>query len=165
MLPPNSGLPNTFGLYGACSMRTLLQSRSISSAMSSGMAVKTPWPISQAGAYTVTMLSVPTRTHPLGGNGGFWPTAFWSGAGLPNAIPTAVAPDEMRKARRDTPLKANPPKVGFISHLLGGALDGRDDLVVRAAAADVALHVLDDLRARRVLVLRQQAGRGHDLAG
>src|SRR4026209_1416098 len=101
MLPPNSGLPNTFGLYGACSMRTLLQSRSISSAMSSGMAVNTPCPISQAGAYTVTTLSVPTLTQPLGEYGEGVPKAFFDGAGLPKAMPMAVAPEETRNARRE----------------------------------------------------------------
>src|SRR5574341_230324 len=49
---------------------------------------------------------------------------------------------------------------GFI----GRTLDRGDDLVVGAAAADIALHVLDDLRARGFLVLRQERGRGHDLA-
>ena len=38
-------------------------------------------------------------------------------------------------------------------------------LVIGAAAADVAVHVLDDLGAVRLLVGRQQLGRLHDLAG
>src|SRR5882672_3414815 len=48
---------------------------------------------------------------------------------------------------------------------LRGALNRRDDLVVGAAATDVALHVLDDLLARGFLVLGEQRRRGHDLAG
>src|SRR3954471_3285464 len=52
-----------------------------------------------------------------------------------------------------------------MSRLLGRALDGGDDAVVGAAAADVAVHVLDDLLARRVLVSAKQLGRLHDLAG
>ena len=45
------------------------------------------------------------------------------------------------------------------------ALDGAHDARIGAAAADVAVHVGDDLLARRLLVLRQQLGRLHDLAG
>ena len=45
------------------------------------------------------------------------------------------------------------------------ALDGADDLQIGAAAADIAVHVLDDVVARRVLVGREQRRRLHDLAG
>ena len=49
--------------------------------------------------------------------------------------------------------------------LLRGALDGAHDARIGAAAADVAVHVRDDLLARRLLVLREQRRRLHDLAG
>src|SRR5262245_3609799 len=38
-------------------------------------------------------------------------------------------------------------RIAFMSRLLRGALDGAHDAGVGAAAADVAIHVLDDLRA------------------
>src|SRR5271154_5038242 len=48
---------------------------------------------------------------------------------------------------------------------LRDALNGFDDLGVSAAAADVAVHVLDDLLACRFRILCQQFGRLHDLPG
>jgi hypothetical protein len=52
-----------------------------------------------------------------------------------------------------------------MSHLLGGALDCRDDLLVGAAAAEVGVHVSDNLFPARILVPFQQCGGFHDLAG
>src|SRR5881296_2569922 len=153
MLPPNRGLPNSFGLYGACS------------AMSSGMAVITPCPISQAGAYTVTMLSVPTRTQPLGEKGSSWANILLEKE--PKAMPTAAAPLEIRNARREMPWKAMPSNPGFMaasSCFPRRALDRGDDLVVGAAAAEVARHVLHDLLSRRAFRPGKQRRRGHDLA-
>src|SRR6266513_293031 len=165
MLPPNRGLPNSFGLYGACSTRTRPQSRAIASAMSSGMAVITPCPISQSGAYTVPMLSVPTRTQPLGEKASSWANIF-SGK-EPKAMPTAAAAFEIRNARREMPWKAMPSNPGCVAASLcfsRRALDRGDDLVVGAAAAEVARHVLHDLLASRVFRLGEQRGRSHDLA-
>ena len=53
---PNIGLLKA-SLTGACSTRTVLQSASSSSATSIGMAVSTPWPISDEPTMTVTRLS------------------------------------------------------------------------------------------------------------
>src|SRR5690606_15088538 len=45
------------------------------------------------------------------------------------------------------------PKIGlFMSGLLGGALDRAHDARIGAAAADVSVHVRDNLLARRILV-------------
>src|SRR3954469_2368846 len=48
--------------------------------------------------------------------------------------------------------------------LLRRALDGGDDAVVCPAAADVAVHVADDVRARRLRIGGEEFGRLHDLA-
>src|SRR5882672_8515435 len=133
--------------------------------MSSGMAVITPCPISQAGAYTVTMLSVPTRTQPLGEKGSSWANILLEKE--PKAMPTAAAPLEIRNARREMLWKAMPSNPAFMAASLcfsRRALDRGDDLVVGAAAAQVARHVLHDLFASRVLRLREQCRSGHDLA-
>jgi hypothetical protein len=45
------------------------------------------------------------------------------------------------------------------------ALDGGDDAMVGPAAADIAVHVGDDVGAAGLGILRQQLGRLHDLAG
>src|SRR5262249_16768037 len=50
------------------------------------------------------------------------------------------------------------------SALLRDALDGADDARIGAAATDIGRHVLDDLRARRFRIVRQQVGGAHDLA-
>src|SRR5947209_3140580 len=50
-----------------------------------------------------------------------------------------------------------------ISGLLRRALDGGDDAVVCAAAADVAVHVADDLVARGILVAGEELRGLHDL--
>ena len=47
----------------------------------------------------------------------------------------------------------------------GGALDGGDDRHVAGAAADIAVHVMDDLIARRIGILIQQRFGRHDHAG
>src|SRR5438270_13247757 len=52
----------------------------------------------------------------------------------------------------------------FMSDLPRRAFDGGDDARIGAAAADVAVHVLDDLRAARLRGAAQELGRLHDLA-
>src|SRR3546814_9992427 len=51
------------------------------------------------------------------------------------------------------------------SYSCRGAADGADDALVAAAAADVALHPLEDLLVAGAGRCRQQRGRLHDLAG
>src|SRR5580704_2588874 len=53
----------------------------------------------------------------------------------------------------------------FMSRLPRGALDCAHNALVRAAAADVGAHVLDDLIPRWPGLLLEQVGRAHDLAG
>src|SRR5436190_3110977 len=103
----------------------------------------------------VAMLSAPIRTQPFGCSAPACEKAFFEK--LPKATPMATAPEDTRKARRETPWKTIPsnfPSSPFFiaaSRFLRRALDGGDDLVVGAATADIALHVLDDLLAARVL--------------
>src|SRR6267143_3703335 len=110
-------------------------------------------------------LSVPTRTQPLGEKGSAWANMLLENE--PKAMPTAAVPLEIRNARREMLWKAMPSNPGFMAASLcfsRRALDRGDDLVVGAAAAQVARHVLHDLLARRVFRLRKQCRSGHDLA-
>src|SRR5437764_11210875 len=50
---------------------------------------------------------------------------------------------------------------GLVPHLA----DGRTNVLVRRAAADVAAHPLPDLRVAGGVPLVEQRGRGHDLPG
>src|SRR6267143_506777 len=111
------------------------------------------------------MLSVPTRTQPLGEKGSSWANILSEKE--PKAMPTAAAPLEIRNARREMLWKAMPSNPAFMaasSCFSRRALDRGDDLVVGAAAAEVARHVLHDLLASRVFRLGEERGRGHDLA-
>src|SRR6266513_175734 len=111
------------------------------------------------------MLSVPTRTQPLGEKGSTCAKLLLEKE--PKAMPTAAAPLETRNARRERLRKPMPSSPGFMAASLSfsrRALDRGDDLVVGAAAAEVARHVLHDLLARRGLRLREQCRSGHDLA-
>src|SRR6266513_4031525 len=111
------------------------------------------------------MLSVPTRTQTLGEKGSTWAKLLPEKE--PKAMPTAAAPLETRNARRERLRKAMPSSPGFIAASLGlsrRALDRGDDLVVGAAAAEVARHVLHDLLSRRAFRPGKQRRRGHDLA-
>src|SRR4030081_823851 len=96
----------------------------------------------------VTMLSVPTRTQPLGEKGSSWANILLGKE--PKAMPTAAAPLEIRNARREMLWKAIPSKPGFMAASLclsRRALDRGDDLVVGAAAAEGARDALHDLLA------------------
>src|SRR5215210_711658 len=73
----------------------------------------------------------------------------------PTAMANATPPLDLRNVLREI----------FISGLLRRALDGGSDALVRPAAADVAVHVLDDVFARGLRVGGKQFSRLHDLAG
>jgi hypothetical protein len=51
------------------------------------------------------------------------------------------------------------------SGLPGGALDRAHNALISSAAADIRVHVLDDLVARRFRIVLEQIGGAHDLAG
>src|SRR5262245_14062816 len=96
----------------------------------------------------VTVPSGAMRTHAFMGFEVDCASAFSISITKPNARP----PETFRKSRRS------------MSRLLRGLLDGRDDAVVGAAAAEVAVHVADDLVPAGVLVGGQELRRLHDLA-
>src|SRR5258705_13768653 len=98
-----------------------------------------PWPISAPALRIVTVPSGAMRTQALIGCAVL---ACAPGTRRKPSAPMAMAklsvPEAFKNSRRS------------MSGLLRRALDGGDDAVVRAAAADVAVHVLDDLLARRL---------------
>src|ERR1043166_640076 len=124
--------------------------------MMSGSVVNGPCPISAAGETMLIVPSVPMVIHVLGAK-------FVSAAASPvsasgSSVSASVRPAVVaRKSRR---------LIWFMASALPRrALDRADNLQVGAAAADVAVHVGDDLVARRALVGGEQFGRLHDLAG
>src|SRR5262245_2464798 len=159
-------------MCGACSTFTLLQSRSMSSAISSGIAVIVPCPISEPGETSVTVPSAATRIHALGEKLADCASALRRPAVPPNATATPMPPAVTMKERREMPWKQTSSNDSIFSIgafmaasscFLRGLLHRGDDLVVAAAATDVARHMGGNLRRRRLLVLGQQRRRLHDL--
>src|SRR5688572_6592001 len=143
-------------MCGACSTLTLLQSRSMSSAISSGIAVIVPCPISDPGETRVTTPSAAILIQAFGAKLDACASAFLRPVAPPKATATPTPPAVTIKARREMPWNAILSIGAFMpasSCFLRGPLDRADDLVVAAAAADVARHVGGDLRLRRLLVL------------
>src|SRR5215468_4637231 len=135
---------------GARTMRTFAQSASSSSAMSSGSEVMDPCPISVAADM---MVIVPSGAA----------ASVAARAALPAKATAKVRPAAPTMTwRRD---RAEERICRVMSGLPGSALDGAHDPLVRAAAADVGAHMIDDLRARRMRLTLQQVGRAHDLSG
>src|SRR5580692_10931141 len=85
----------------------------------------------------------------------------------PGMVKAKVSPAALsRKPRRDNVpfgLRSILPMAS--RSLLGGALDGAEDARIGAAAADVAVHVADDVVAARILISRKQCRGLHDLPG
>src|SRR5262249_3273899 len=142
-------------------MRTLPQSASSSSAMISGSEVIDPCPISVAADMMVTVPSVAMLIHGLI----TWPvrasasTAASSGRTV-KANDRPAAPSISWRRVNSVLFRGL-----FMSRLPRGALDGAHDALIGAATADVGAHMLDDLRARRLRIAREQVGGAHDLAG
>src|SRR3954462_15172887 len=142
-----------FASAGANSIFTFDQSASISSARSSGSEVMEPWPISAPVERMVTVPSGAMLTQALI----FCVVAAFAAEISCRPSPaTAMAkermPDDFRNVLRS------------MSRLLRRALDGGDDAVVRAAAADVAVHVADDVRARGLRIGGEELRGFHDLS-
>src|SRR5262245_58733937 len=133
----------------------------------SGKDVITPCPISADGQRIVTVLSVPMATQAL----------ILATCVAPSASPTRPKPPSV-KANISPAAPSTKPRrltvgddwclIGLVVHglaLPSGALDGANNARIGAAATNVAVHVSDDLLARRLFVLRQQFRRLHDLTG
>src|ERR1700693_4888529 len=127
--------------------------------------VRLPCPISATGMASTMAPSAPMVTHAPSA-AGVAPSAS-AAAGRTNSAPgmlkakvNPAAPS--RKPRRDNVpfgLRSILPMAS--RSLLGGALDGAEDARIGAAAADIAVHVADDVVAARVFCWRQQ-GPGPD---
>src|SRR5829696_2318935 len=73
-----------------------------------------------------------------------------------------------RRPARGTPcrLAASPSRDSRLRrHLVGGVLDGFDDVLVAGAAAEVALKAVADFGFGRVRIVVEEGDRGHDHAG
>src|SRR6201982_1197670 len=146
---------------GVHSIATFDQSASISSATMSGSEVIEPWPISAPALRIVILPSGAMRTHGL--IGAFARTLACAcdirrTPSLPTAMQNAIPPSPASTLRRD----------GVVlnchgSALLRCALDGGDDAVIGSAAADIAVHMRDDVRARGLGVLGEEFGGVSDL--
>src|ERR671924_12 len=106
-----------------------------------------------------TLLSGLIRNHAFGAKGAAGAAAKRPPAGRWNPItsPAPAAAVVSRNSRRETFDEG-----ALISRSLRGAMDGRPDALVGAAAADVR-HRLVDVRVGRVRLLGEQRRGGHDL--
>src|SRR5262252_10799969 len=117
-------------------MRTFDQSASSSSASIRGSEVSDPCPISAAGDMIATVSSVEIVTH------GLKATSLPAASAVPNGRRAATAnvnpAAPIMKPRRPT----SALRIWIVmSALLRGALDGANNALVGAAAADIGAHV------------------------
>src|SRR5580692_3459283 len=165
-MPPKIGLPKISGLTGGYVVDTRDQSASISSANTMARPVRLPCPISATGMASTMAPSGPMVTQAPSAAGVALSASATRGANsAPGMLKAKVSPAApSRKPRRDSVpfgLRSILPMAS--RSLLGGALDGAEDAWIGAAAADVAIHVANDVVAARILVGRQQCGGLHDL--
>src|SRR5262244_1463173 len=144
---------------GVHSIATFDQSASISSATMSGSDVIDPWPISAPALRIVILPSAAMRTHGLIGA---FAKAFACACDIsrtpsfPTAMQNAIPPKPAITPRREISRS--------IMFMAQAALDGRDDAVIGSAAADIVVHVGDDIGAGGLRVLCEKFRRLHDLA-
>src|SRR5580704_14142372 len=171
---PKIGLPKISGFTGGYVIDTRDQSASISSANTMASPVELPCPISATGMASTMAPSGPMVTQAPTAAGAA--SSASATAGRANSavgrVKAKVRPTELcRKPRRDNVpfgLRSILPitLLNMASRsLLGGAFDGAEDARIGPAAADIAVHVANDVVAARSLVGRQQCGGLHDLAG
>src|SRR6266851_2581557 len=157
-------------------MRMSFQSASSSSATACASAVPTCWPISDLVMCTVMMPPRSIVYHTVGeklpaASASPAPPMSVGSSEKPQVSPAPVAMLPTRNWRRFTrpavALRANvsvmSDLLGPAAHVLGGAFDGFLDPHISHAAAEIAVHRLDDLRIARVGVPLQQRRRLHDL--
>src|SRR5580704_5467694 len=173
-MPPKIGLPKISGLTGGYVVDTRDQSASISSAKTMASPVRLPCPISATGMASTMAPSGPMVTHAPMAAGA--PPSANAAAGRTNNAPgmlkakvSPAAPS--RKPRRESvPFGLRPifpvNSLPMASRsLLGGALDSAEDARIGAAAADIAIHMANDVVAARILIAGEQRGGLHDLPG
>src|SRR5471032_67760 len=164
--PPVICAPSSALVYtaptGAISTFTLRRSTPSSSAISIGIDVYTPWPISERAEISVMVLSSAMWTQALG----VWmvPAAracsAASGRNTPSVRPVAASAVVLMKSRRVVVMARSS---GF-AHFRGRRVDGGADAVVGAAAADVAAHGVLDVGVAGIFIRVQQGGGAHQLA-
>src|ERR1700734_230963 len=171
---PKIGLPKISGLTGGYVIDTRDQSASISSANTMASPVELPCPISATGmASTMAPSGLMVTKAPTAAGAA---SSASAAAGRANSAvgraKAKVRPAELcKKPRRDSVpvgLRSILPKICLpmaSRSLLGGPLDGAEDARIGAAAADIAVHVADDVVAARILIGRKQRRGLHDLPG
>src|ERR1700722_16883891 len=171
---PKIGLPKISGFTGGYVIDTRDQSASISSANTMASPVELPCPISATGMASTTAPSglMVTQAPTAAGVAASASAAAGRANSAVGRVKAKVRPAELcRKPRRDNVpfglrsiLPMGCSKMASRS-LLGGAPDGAEDARVGGAAADVAVHVANDVVAARILVGRKQRRGLHDLPG
>src|ERR1700730_7077384 len=155
-------------LSSGVSRRTSSHLTSSSSAMSCASAVPMCWPISALRMCMVVLPSGVIVNQIDGVNPGVAPAvALVSRLGNPmlRKVPAVVAAERTRKSRRVVPGCDGLRMARALLHDCGGAFHGTDDTGIGGAAAQVAVHSLDDLLIARARVCRQQRGGLHNLPG
>src|SRR5262249_2606779 len=128
----------------------------------SGSEVIDPWPISAPALRIVILPSGAMRTHGLIGA---FANAFACACdirrtpSLPTAMQNAIPPRPASTLRRDRVRSS----IVMGSRPLSARPIGGDDAVIGSAAADIAVHVRDGVRARGLGVLGEEFGCLHDL--
>src|SRR3984957_1242325 len=175
---PKIGLPKISGFTGGYVIDTRDQSASISSANTMASPVELPCPISATGMASTTAPSelIVTQAPTAAGVAASASAAAGRANIAGGSVKAKVRPAELcRKPRRDSVLvglRSSLPNsilpmtlLNMASRsLLGGALDGAEDARIGAAAADIAIHVANDVVAAPVLVRGQERRGVHDLA-
>src|SRR5437660_2240318 len=142
------------GSASAWITRTLCQSASSSSATIIGIAVRTPWPISERPVQMFTVPSGRTSSQAFG----LKAAARCPRAGRENPITSEVPMVAVvcRNSRRVC--------VEVVMSHLRRAVDGPANPLVRPAAADIG-HCRVDIVVARIGVFDEQGSRGHHLSG
>src|SRR2546421_2485508 len=161
--------------FGVCAVSPEMRAMragatSSSSAATWRMAVRMPWPSSTRPVMTVTLPSGAMRTQAsscgllriIGGTGGP-PCGPWADAQRkPMVRPASAEAAPMPKARR---LRSVSAAIFMASHSpASGPLHGANDALLAAAAAQVGVQVLADLRLAGVGLGGEQRGGFHDHA-
>src|ERR1700722_20172459 len=166
---PKIGFAKISGFTGGYMIDTRAQSASISSANTMASPVELPCPISATGMASTMAPSglMVTQAPTAAGVAASASAAAGRANSAVGRVKAKVRPAELcRKPRRDNVpfgLRSILPMTS--RSLLGGALDGAEDAWIGAAAADVAVHMTNDVVAARILVGRKQRRGLHDLAG
>src|ERR1700745_126357 len=179
-LPPVTISPH-FGSVSTCTIATLFQSASSSSATMRASAVPTCWPISARMMLTVIRPSRPIEYQMVGSNRspavGLRPASNGNSAAAsaerayPSTMPASIV--AIRKLRRESASPSGPHVHGVreklstrsSSYARCGKLDGAADADVGHTPTQVACHHRIDVLVSWIWIILEQGSRLHDLAG